>query len=382
MKKRTKPITELLLVFMLLISIVACGSKEVTDGNVISETKVEAVEEPSSDSAQEVVEAEVEEVMESNVEEDFTTTTEETSNGSEEVYLLTEKKYYIKDGIFWSGEKYEYNQAGTLIKTSGMDNTLAENVIQEAKTYENGALKENVRIDMSYGIRYYDFYDEAGRVVETYHMYDGYSNKNDHYTYEYNEAGQVSRMQSNGTVWVYEYNEHGDEVRNEMTNSGGSTVFSHKYEYDEADNKRIMERYEGEFLSSRDEYDEKGTLRTHISYHPGSDMPAATVYAIDEYDAEGRLTLRKSFDYFNPELPNSWIICEYSEDGKNKTVITCDSDGNPVDKQTSYANYVEEYDANGNLIRTLEYTGILIEINYNANGNKVNKIYYGVGEDL
>ena len=112
-----KKIAKLLFVFMLLISITACGSKEAADTNTTSGVMEDVVEETSSETVQEVVEDEVE------IEEFFESSEiEKEEILAEEKYLLTEKNHYKGENNFWSGERYEYNESGTLIKTIGIDN--------------------------------------------------------------------------------------------------------------------------------------------------------------------------------------------------------------------------------------------------------------------
>lgn len=387
MKKRTKRIGALLMTSMMLMSITACGSKDVSDVASNSESVVEIEEEVASDAA---VKEDIESTSKSTtVNEEGNSKDAEVSKAEvlaeNEKYLLTEKKKYLKDGSFYEGTKYEYNQIGTLIKTTRTDYELTETVVQEAETFDNGTLKVN--INKEYGDSY-SVYNEAGQLTESYLLYNGF--KNDHYTYEYKEASLRSRMERKYDdivcdTWVYEYNEHGDEVRCEMSNSEiGSSVTSYQYEYDEAGNKRVMECYADERVSYRREYDETGTLRAEIRYRTDTSVPAGTISSIEEYDSEGRKILYKSYSYDNPEMVSMWIISEYSEDGKNKTEITCDSNGNPVSEETSYANY-EEYDAEGNLIRTFESTSAgyrtYQETNYDTNGNIISIIYCNMEDD-
>ena len=112
-----------------------------------------------------------------------------------------------------------------------------------------------------------------------------------------------------------------------------------------------------------------------IRYRVDTSVPSGTVSEIKEYDTEGRMILNKVYKYDDPETISTWTINEYSEDGKNRTTITCDSNGNPVSRETSIADY-SEYDVEGNLICTFESnsTGGYNETNYDTNGNVISVI--------
>ena len=210
--------------------------------------------------------------------------------------------------------------------------------------------------------------------------YDGDGKVSSVTTYEYNEYGNMTVMNTEGmfsdrTEYKYEYDENGNIVKDVILDEDGSIVNISTYEYDAAGNQ-IKRGYKNESLGSEGEeiseydtdhnlmkttdYDEDGTIKEIYLYEYDNDM----LIKFGSYNADGSL---------------NWdSIYEYDSDGKViKEVGSLSIDG------VIYSSIEEhEYDADGNLIKTYFYDGDELaswkEYENNDNGKQTKCTCHGV----
>jgi hypothetical protein len=168
----------------------------------------------------------------------------------------------------------------------------------------------------------YNTYDaESGELLKTY-------------TYEYDQEGKKIQSQlfednrlNRRTEWEYDEN--------------GNLTQSTAYSFD----SKTGEEYK-DFINL---YDEHGETEKETYFHRGSD-DTDSYYWENVYDENGKLT-NCTKRYEDESTGTQWYY-EYDEHGKNSRVVLTDEDGN-VKRQSDYEN---EYDADGNRIRSRKHT--------------------------
>lgn len=214
-------------------------------------------------------------------------------------------------------------------------------------------------------------YDEQNRPIWRYFAPEGRS------TVEYDAAGNVIKRVSEymGTTVEYEYDSNNNLIKTTHSNDGEPTLIDYNeynekgelikktqdlcpgqtvttYTYDENGNLLVRDKVQDNGLNIRDEYeyDEHGNC-TKATYHSAWDDTYTCYYR--EYDESGNLIKETH------TLPDGSIDYVYN--------YTYDQKGNCIkkiyEKDGEVYETVQEYDANGNLLRVatesyiIEYSG-------------------------
>ena len=193
-------------------------------------------------------------------------------------------------------------------------------------------------------------YDDAGNVIKRVSEYTGttaeyeYDSNNNLIKTTYSNDGETTLIEYN------EYNEKGELIKKTQDLCPGQTVTT--YTYDENGNLLVCDKVQDNGLNSRDEheYDQYGNC-TKSTYHSAWDDTYTCYYR--EYDESGNITKEThersdgSIDY----------VYRYTYDQKGNCIKKV------YEKDGEVYETVQEYDANGNLLKVetesyiIEYSG-------------------------
>ena len=211
--------------------------------------------------------------------------------------------------------------------------------------------------------------------------YDGDGNVSSVTTYEYDEYGNMTVMNTDGrfssrTEYKYEYDENGNIAKCVILDEDGLIVNISTYEYDAAGNQ-IKEGYKNESLGSEgeeiSEYDTDNNLIKTTDYDEDGTIIETYLY---EYDNDMLI----KFGSYNADGSLNWdSIYEYDSDGRViKEVGSISIDG------VIYSSKGEhEYDADGHLLKTYFYDGdeLMYWEEYENNENGKRKKCTRIGAD-
>lgn len=193
-------------------------------------------------------------------------------------------------------------------------------------------------------------YDDASNVIKRVSEYTGTTVE---YEYDFNNNVIKTTYSYDGktTLIIYnEYNEKGELIKTTQDFCPGQTVTT--YTYDENGNLLVRDKVQDNGLNSRDEheYDQYGNC-TKSTYHSAWDDTYTCYYR--EYDEQGNIT-KETHTHADGSID---YVYRYTYDQKGNCIKKI------YEKDGEVYETLQEYDANGNLLRVatesyvIEYSG-------------------------
>ena len=213
---------------------------------------------------------------------------------------------YTENEIYY----YDYDENGNLVTERVQYGESEKTVIIQENTYsEQGILKEKVDFYHNGDFRERSIYDEKGRLIKTVRE-DG----------KVTEEGILSEDGSRYELYWTEYTRDEPEV----------------------------------YLAERIEYDESGRMKSREKIKISSSRDGVRVYVKEEYDAEGTVISTETWEHPKDSAAYRTERREFGQGVNSEHVVrsmTFLPDG------TMDGDLHTEYDANGEIVKTIQYRG-------------------------